>query len=91
VYYVLESTPNTVSAIEFQKISPSGHIQTTSPHALTLFTENYLPVKVLFQERHMAALRVAREPLTPGKKAPVYWIFESNFIKDLLWDPGEWH
>jgi hypothetical protein len=30
VYYILESTPDKANAIEFKKISPSGHIQTTS-------------------------------------------------------------
>jgi hypothetical protein len=29
--------------------------------------------------------------LPPGKKPPIYWIFESGFISDLPWDPGDWH
>jgi hypothetical protein len=91
VYYVLDSTASKVNVIEFQKISPSGRIQATSHQALTLSTENYLPVRVLSQEKQGAALRVAKEPLTPGKKALLYWVFESGFIKDLPWDPREWH
>ncbi len=27
----------------------------------------------------------------PGKKLPIYWIFESGFISELQWDPGDWH
>jgi hypothetical protein len=88
---MLESTLNTVSAIEFQRISPSGRIQATSTQVLTLSTDNYLPIRVLSQEKHEVAFRVGREPPTPGKKVPLYWIFEINFIKDLPWDPGEWH
>jgi hypothetical protein len=29
--------------------------------------------------------------LPPGKKPPIYWIFEFGFIFDLPWDPGDWH
>jgi len=25
------------------------------------------------------------------KKPPLYWVFETGFIQDLPWDPGEWH
>jgi hypothetical protein len=32
-----------------------------------------------------------KDLLPPGKKPPIYWIFESRFISDLLWDPGDWH
>jgi hypothetical protein len=29
--------------------------------------------------------------LPPGKKPPIYWIFESGFISNLPWDPGDLH
>jgi hypothetical protein len=83
VYYVLESTFNTVNAIEFQRILPNGRIQATSTPVLALSTNNYLLIRVLSQEGHEATFRMAREPPTPGKKVPLYWIFEIGFIKDL--------
>jgi hypothetical protein len=45
---------------------------------------------VLSQERHGASLRVAKE-LPSLTKAPLLWIFESNFIDGLPWDLREWH
>jgi hypothetical protein len=59
--------------------------------ALTISTVNYRPIRVLSQEKPGATLKVTRDPPTPGKKAPLYWIFETGFIQDLPWDPGEWH
>jgi hypothetical protein len=58
---------------------------------LTLSTANYHPVRVLSQEKSVTILKVARDPLAIGKKPPLYWIFETRFIQDLPWDPGEWH
>jgi hypothetical protein len=59
--------------------------------ALTISTRNYCTIRVLSQEKPNATLKVARDPLAPSKKAPLYWIFETGFIQDLPWEPGEWH
>ncbi len=53
-------------------------------------TANYRPVRVLCEEKPGTIFKVARDPPTPGKKPPLYWIFETRFIQDLPWDPGEW-
>jgi len=53
--------------------------------------EGYEPVRVLAQDGHGAMLRPAKDLLLPGKKPPIYWIFETGFISDLLWDPEDWH
>jgi hypothetical protein len=42
---------------------------------------------MLAQERHGATLKLAKDLLPPGKKPPIYWIFETGFISDLSWDP----
>jgi hypothetical protein len=52
---------------------------------------NYHPVRVLSQERFGTTLKVAKDPPTPGKKPSFYWMFETRFIQDLPWDPGDWH
>jgi hypothetical protein len=31
----------------------------------------------------------AKDLLLPGKKPPIYWIFEIGFISDLPWDLGD--
>jgi hypothetical protein len=46
---------------------------------------------VLAQDGHGVTLRPAKDLLLPGKKPPIYWIFEIGFIFDLLWDPEDWH
>jgi hypothetical protein len=46
---------------------------------------------VLSQERPGATLKVARELLAQGKAPLLYWIFDARFIRDLPWDPREWH
>jgi hypothetical protein len=51
----------------------------------------YEPVRVLTQEFHGVTLRIAKDLPTPGKKPHILWIFESGFIADLQWDPGDWH
>jgi hypothetical protein len=48
------------------------------------------PNQVLFQKRHGAPYKVARE-LPSLTKFPLLWIFESGFIDGLPWDPREWH
>jgi len=58
---------------------------------ITIATSSYLPVRILFQESAKVSLRVAKELKTLNKKTPIFWIFETGFIQDLPWDPGEWH
>jgi hypothetical protein len=53
-------------------------------------TVNKRQVRVLVQENPKAPLKVARDPPAPSKKGQLFWIFESGFIQDLPWDPGEW-
>jgi hypothetical protein len=53
--------------------------------------EGYTPVRVLAQDDHGATLKLAKDLFMPSKKSPIYWIFESSFIYDLPWDPGDWH
>jgi hypothetical protein len=91
VYLVLEHTQDKASVIEFKKITPNSRIQAMTQQALTISTANYRTVKVLSQKKPGATLKMARDPPTPGKKPPMYWIFETGFIQDLPWDPGEWH
>jgi hypothetical protein len=91
VYMVLECTSATAKAIEFKKVTPSGRLQVTTNHPLTISTSNYHTVRVLSQEYLGAAFKVAREPPVPGKKPHLYWIHDTGFIQDLPWDLGEWH
>jgi hypothetical protein len=91
VYHVTQASPNTVEAIEYQRISRSGLIKGTSHQEVTLSTKGYHPIMVLRQERHGSPFKVARELLVPTKPTPLFWIFESGFIKELPWDLGEWH
>ncbi len=81
----------TASAKELKKISSAGRIQATSPHDVTISFEGYKPVRVLTQEGYGATLKLAKDVPPPGKKPPIYWIFESGFISELEWDPGDWH
>jgi hypothetical protein len=48
-------------------------------------------VRVLSQEKHGASLKVAKDPPSVNQKNTTFWIFESGFIENLPWDPGEWH
>jgi hypothetical protein len=91
VYMVLECNQTSAKAIEFKKTAPSGRLQATTNQPLTISISNYHMVRVLSQESPGAALKVAREPLVPGKKPLLYWIHDTGFIQDLPWDPGEWH
>jgi hypothetical protein len=79
----------TASAKELKKISSAGRIQATSPHDVTISFEGYKPVRVLTQEGYGATLKLAKDVPPPGKKSPIYWIFESGFISELEWDPGD--
>jgi hypothetical protein len=89
-YHVIGVTPNTVQAVEFQKVTPIGFIKVANSQVITFSPEGYHPIRVLSQERHGALLRVARE-LPSFTKPPLLWIFESGFIDGLPWDLGEWH
>jgi len=55
----------------------------TGAQTITIPLEDYLRIKVLAQEGHGTTLRVAKDPLTPSKQTPHYWIFETSFIVDL--------
>jgi hypothetical protein len=90
IYHVTNVTPNTVQTIEFQKVTPISLIRVANSQVITRSPEGYHPIRVLFQERHEAPYKVARE-LPSFTKLPLLWIFESGFIDGLPWDPGEWH
>jgi hypothetical protein len=91
IYYMLEPHRSTAKAIEFKKITPSGLIQATTHTVIMLSTKGYQPVRILSQDQHGSTLKVARDAPTPGKSLLIYWIFETGFIQELPWDPGEWH
>jgi hypothetical protein len=88
VYQIIDTTHATASAKEFRRSFSSGRIQATSSHDIIIPLEGYRPIKVLVQEDHGATLRLAKDVPPPGKRPPIYWIFESGFISDLPWDPG---
>jgi len=90
VYHVTRVTPNTVQAIEFQRVTPTGLIKAANSQVITLSPKGYHPIRVLSQERHGALFRIARE-LPSLTKPPHLWIFVSGFIDGLPWDLGEWH
>ncbi len=83
VYQITDMNHITASAKEFKKFSSVGHIQATSSHDVIIPLERYKPVRVLEQEGHGATLRLAKDFPPPGKKPPIYWIFESGFISEL--------
>jgi hypothetical protein len=91
IYYVLDATPSQARVIEFKRMTPNKRIQATTNQIITLVTGSYLPVRIFSQETSKASLRIAKELKTPNKKTPIFWIFETGFIQDLPWDPGEWH
>jgi hypothetical protein len=91
VYQVFELTHDKALVIKFKKTTPNGCIQAIALQALTISMVNYCLVIVLSQEKPGTTLKVTREPPAPGKNPFMYWIFETCFIQDLPWDPGEWH
>jgi hypothetical protein len=91
IYLVLEPTGETASVFEFQRITHEGRIQATTNQATRILTTKLHPVRVLSQQRPEATLKIAREPPAQGKAPLLYWIFEEGFIRNLPWDPGEWH
>ncbi len=91
VYQIMETSQSTASAKEYRKISTAGRIQPSSSQSVIIPLASYEPVRVLVQEYHGAMLKLAKDLPTPGKKPPIYWIFETCFISDLQWDPRYWH
>jgi hypothetical protein len=91
VYYVLEALSDQVTALEFRRVSTSGQIQATSHQKHFLLPGIHSSIRVLSQERHGATLKITRDPPSASQRSTTYWIFESGFIKNLPWDPGEWH
>jgi len=91
VYYVMDSLPDKVLAMEFRRTSASGQLWATSYQIHSLFHHNLSSIRVLSQERHDASLKVARDPPSVNQKNTTFWIFESCFIENFPWDPGEWH
>jgi len=89
VYQITDTNHITASAKEFKKYSSVGRIQATSSLDVIIPLEGYKPVRVLAQEGHGATLRLAKDIPPPGKKPPIYWIFEYGFISELQWDPGD--
>jgi len=91
VYQITDTTRVTTSAREFKKLSNVGRIQATSSHDIIIPFEGFKQVRVLAQEGHGATLKLAKDVPPPGKRPPIFWIFESGFISELPWDPGDWH
>jgi hypothetical protein len=58
--------------IEFKKVTINGRIQATTQQALMISTTNYRTIIILSQEKLGATLKIARDPLAPGKKPPLY-------------------
>jgi hypothetical protein len=76
---------------EFKKISHTGRIQPTGSRTITIPLEGYEPVRVLAQDNHRTAFKLAKDLPLPGKKPLLYWILGLGFISDFKWDPGDWH
>jgi hypothetical protein len=91
VYQVLKAGRGTAEAIEYQRLDSGGCIQATSQQPIQLAMSNYRQVRILTQEKPGSTFKVARDPPAPGKKPPLFWIFESGFVQDLPWDPRDWH
>jgi len=91
VYHITDTNHVTASAKEFKKISSAGRIQAISSLDVIIPLEGYKPARVLAQEGYGATLRLAEDVPPPGKKPPIYWIFEFGFISKLQWDPEDWH
>lgn len=91
VYYVMDSFPDKVLPLEFRKTSANNQLRATIYQIHSLLHHNLSSVRVLSQERHDASLKVARDPPSINQKNTTFWIFESGFIENFAWDPGEWH
>jgi hypothetical protein len=84
IYHVTGVTPNTVQANEFQRVTPTGLIKAMNSQVITLSPEGYHPIRVLFQKRHEAPYKVARE--FPSLTSFPYFGF-SNLVS-LMGFPG---
>jgi hypothetical protein len=91
VYYVLEALADKVLVLEFRRIASSGQIRATNFQKLIIRPDNLSLIRVLLRERHGASLKVANDPPLANQRNKTYWIFESGIIKNLPWDPREWH
>jgi hypothetical protein len=91
IYFILDATPGQARAIEFKRMAPNGRIQASTNQIISIATGDLHPVRILSQESSGATFKIAKELKTASKKTPTFWIFESGFIQDLPWDPGEWH
>ncbi len=91
VYYVMDSLPDKVLALEFRRASANDQLRATSYQVHSLPHTNFSSVRVLSQERHGASLKVARDPPSANQRSTTFWIFETGFVENLPWDPGEWH
>jgi hypothetical protein len=91
VYYVLEALADKVLMIEFRRIATSGQIRATNFQKLIIRPDNLSLIRVLSREKHGASLKVANDLPLANQRNKTYWIFESGIIKNLPWDPGEWH
>ncbi len=80
VYYVMDSLPDKVLALEFRRTFASSQLRATSYQIHSLLHHNLSLVRVLSQERHGASLKVARDPPFVNQKNITFWIFESGFI-----------
>jgi hypothetical protein len=91
IYFILGATPGQARTIEFKRMVSNGRIQASTNQIISIATGDLRPVRILSQESPGATFKVAKELKTASKKTPTFWIFESGFIQDLPWDPGEWH
>lgn len=62
VYYVMDSLPDKVLALEFRRTSASGQLRATSYQIHSLLHHNLSSVRVVSQKIHDASLKVARDP-----------------------------
>jgi len=62
VYYVMDSLPDKVLALEFRRTFASGQFRATNYQIHSLLHHNLSSVRILSQERHGASLKVARDP-----------------------------
>jgi hypothetical protein len=74
------ASPSHLAQSGVATISPTGHIQASDAQITTIPLEGYLLVRVFTQEGHGTTFKVAKDPMTPGKKTLLYGIFEISFI-----------
>ncbi|CAK9869617.1 unnamed protein product [Sphagnum jensenii] len=89
VYQVLKAGRDTAEVIKYKRLDSGGRIKATSQQFIQLAKSNYRQVRILTQGKPGSTFKVARDPPAPEKKPPFFWIFESSFVQDLPWDPGD--